>query len=27
VLRAEKRVDPDGDVVRTARETGISFGD
>ena len=27
VLRSEKRVDPDGDVVRTAKETGISFGD
>jgi 6-phosphofructokinase 1 len=27
VLRAEKRVDPDGDVVRTAKESGISFGD
>jgi phosphofructokinase-like protein len=27
VLREKKRVDPSGDVVRTARETGISFGD
>ncbi len=27
VLREKKRVDPAGDVVRTARETGISFGD
>lgn len=27
VLRQPKRVDPDHDVVRTARETGISFGD
>jgi 6-phosphofructokinase 1 len=27
VLRSEKRVDPDGDVVRTAKESGISFGD
>ena len=27
VLRSEKRVDPDSDVVRTARESGISFGD
>ena len=26
-LREPKRVDPDHDVVRTARETGISFGD
>src|SRR5690349_22285877 len=27
VLEQPKRVDPDHDVVRTARETGISFGD
>jgi 6-phosphofructokinase 1 len=27
VLRESKRVDPTHDVVRTARETGISFGD
>ncbi len=27
VLAQTKRVDPDGDVVRTARELGISFGD
>jgi phosphofructokinase-like protein len=27
VLREVKRVDPSHDVVRTARETGISFGD
>jgi 6-phosphofructokinase 1 len=27
VLRQEKRVDPEGDVVLTAREAGISFGD
>ena len=27
VLREPKKVDPDHDVVRTARETGISFGD
>jgi 6-phosphofructokinase 1 len=27
VLRETKRVDPTHDVVRTARETGISFGD
>jgi 6-phosphofructokinase 1 len=26
-LREVKRVDPDHDVVRTARATGISFGD
>src|SRR6185503_9799811 len=26
-LRELKRVDPDHDVVQTARETGISFGD
>lgn len=26
-LRETKRVDPDHDVVRTARESGISFGD
>jgi ATP-dependent phosphofructokinase / diphosphate-dependent phosphofructokinase len=26
-LRTPKRVDPDGDVVRTARDAGISFGD
>jgi len=27
VLRESKKVDPSHDVVRTARETGISFGD
>lgn len=27
VLRHTKRVDPDGDIVMTAREMGISFGD
>ena len=27
VLRHEKRVDPEGDIVMTAREMGISFGD
>ena len=27
VLRESKRVDPSHDVVKTARETGISFGD
>jgi phosphofructokinase-like protein len=27
VLRVNKQVDPNHDVVRTARETGISFGD
>lgn len=27
VLREEKRVDPDHDIVRTARGVGISFGD
>jgi 6-phosphofructokinase 1 len=27
VLQHEKRVDVDGDIVRTARELGISFGD
>jgi len=27
VLRESKFVDPTHDVVRTARETGISFGD
>jgi 6-phosphofructokinase 1 len=27
VLREPKRVDPSHDVVRTARATGISFGD
>jgi phosphofructokinase-like protein len=27
VLREEKRVDPHGDIVMTAREMGISFGD
>ncbi len=27
VLRSEKRVDPHGDVVTTAKECGISFGD
>jgi 6-phosphofructokinase 1 len=27
VLAQTKRVDPDGDVVRTARELGVSFGD
>jgi 6-phosphofructokinase 1 len=27
VLKSEKRVDPKGDVVQTARDVGISFGD
>jgi 6-phosphofructokinase 1 len=27
VLAVPKRVDPEHDVVRTARATGISFGD
>ncbi len=27
VLKESKRVDPDHDVVRTARAVGISFGD
>jgi 6-phosphofructokinase 1 len=27
VLAQSKRVEPEGDVVRTARELGISFGD
>jgi 6-phosphofructokinase 1 len=27
VLGTPKRVEPDSDVVRTAREAGISFGD
>ena len=26
-LREPKRVDPNHDIVRTARRTGISFGD
>lgn len=26
-LRAPRRVDPNHDIVRTARHTGISFGD
>ena len=26
-LREAKRVEPDSDVVRTAREAGINFGD
>jgi 6-phosphofructokinase 1 len=26
-LREPKRVDPQHDIVRTARATGISFGD
>jgi 6-phosphofructokinase 1 len=27
VLASVKRVEVDGDIVRTARELGISFGD
>ena len=27
VLKSEKRVDPHGDIVQTARDVGISFGD
>ena len=27
VLRSEKRVEVDGDIVKTARELGIGFGD
>lgn len=27
VLRSEKRVEPEGDIVKTAREMGIAFGD
>jgi 6-phosphofructokinase 1 len=27
VLREAKRVDLDGDVVKTARAVGVSFGD
>jgi ATP-dependent phosphofructokinase / diphosphate-dependent phosphofructokinase len=26
-IRAPKRVDPNHDIVRTAKATGISFGD
>jgi 6-phosphofructokinase 1 len=26
-LREPKRVDPNSDIIRTARATGISFGD